>query len=389
MLAQMEAAGLVPPAEAAVLGARGVRGASDVALADVRCEARAPCGAPGGGAGGRHAGAPLDPAEAGALDAILRALEATGDVPAPPRPASELLGGRRARTGCATLDTLLAGGLRRGVLTELCGGSATGKTQLAMLAAAAAAARGASVVYMDSANSFSARRVAELLAGLRNGGRAPQPPQTAQAADAERRAESSALNSIALFRVHSAHEAIALLDEVLVATANGGAEGARAEAGAEGSRADQASGPSPEADALSSFFSRLELVVVDSAGALLAPVLGAGSGQGHAVMAQVEAAMKRLASSRGGTAVSVLCTNHVVGGGGGADGGDGASGQAQYPALGMSWRRAPAVRVRLERDERQEATRCALEPSALQSDAANSGGVPASITLRIGRFAIA
>lgn len=388
MLARMEAAGLVAPGEAAVLEARGVRGAADVALANVRCEARSSTGA-GGGAGSRHAGASLDAAEAGALEAILRALEATGDAPPPPRPASELLGDGRAKTGCTALDALLGGGLRRGALTELCGGSATGKTQLAMLAAAAAAARGASVVYVDSANSFSARRMAQLLAGVRNGGRAPQPPQTAPAADAERRAESSALSSVALFRVHSAHEAIALLDEVLVATSNASAEGTLADDGAQGSQEDPNSGPPPEADALSSFFSRLELVVVDSAGALLAPVLGAGSGQGHAVMAQMEAAMKRLASCRGSTKVSVLCTNHVVGGGGGAGGGDSAPGQTQNPALGMSWRRAPAVRVRLERDEVQEATLCALEPRALPGDAASDGGAPTRVALRIGRFAIA
>jgi hypothetical protein len=98
-------------------------------------------------------------------------------------------------------------------------------------------------------------------------------------------------------------------------------------------------------------------------------------------MAQLEAAMKRLAGSRGGNKVCVLCTNHVVGG---ADKG-GHAVAAPQPALGLSWRRAPAVRVLLERDERREgATRCSLEEPLVDTDRA-----PAQVTLRVGRENIA
>lgn len=66
-------------------------------------------------------------------------------------------------TGCKTLDTLLRGGVREGHLTELCGDSGSGKTQLCMTAAAVTAARAEGVVYIDTGTAVSAARLQKIL----------------------------------------------------------------------------------------------------------------------------------------------------------------------------------------------------------------------------------
>ncbi|WP_277555206.1 DNA repair and recombination protein RadB [Halobaculum limi] len=53
-------------------------------------------------------------------------------------------------TGSAALDDLLGGGIERGVVTQLYGPPASGKTNLALTAAAEVAADGGSVLYIDT-----------------------------------------------------------------------------------------------------------------------------------------------------------------------------------------------------------------------------------------------
>lgn len=63
-------------------------------------------------------------------------------------------------TGCETVDSLLGGGLERGVVTQLYGPPASGKTNLALSASVEAAASGGKALYIDteglSADRFEA-----------------------------------------------------------------------------------------------------------------------------------------------------------------------------------------------------------------------------------------
>ncbi len=54
------------------------------------------------------------------------------------------------RTGCAPVDELLGGGFERGVVTQLYGPPAAGKTNLALAAAVEVAAAGDRVLYIDT-----------------------------------------------------------------------------------------------------------------------------------------------------------------------------------------------------------------------------------------------
>jgi RecA/RadA recombinase len=66
-------------------------------------------------------------------------------------------------TGCKQLDILLGGGIYSGELTEIVGQAATGKTQLCMSTALNACLHSSyNVAYIDTANSFSGKRVAEM-----------------------------------------------------------------------------------------------------------------------------------------------------------------------------------------------------------------------------------
>ncbi|HEY2434015.1 MAG TPA: hypothetical protein VGI12_15175 [Vicinamibacterales bacterium] len=79
------------------------------------------------------------------LDVTLAALGPAGE---PLDPA------RTAPTGCAALDRLLGGGLRRGHLSEITGAPSTGVTQLAIQMLAAATARGEAVALVDTCDTF-------------------------------------------------------------------------------------------------------------------------------------------------------------------------------------------------------------------------------------------
>ena len=61
---------------------------------------------------------------------------------------------RLAPTGWAALDAGLAGGLRRGHLSEIIGPRSSGRTALACAAAAAATARGEAVAFVDTFDRF-------------------------------------------------------------------------------------------------------------------------------------------------------------------------------------------------------------------------------------------
>jgi Rad51 len=102
------------------------------------------------------------------------------------------------------------------------------------------------------------------------------------------------------------------------------------------------------------------LVILDSIGAVIAPVLGAGGSgthlQGHVLLATMGILLKQVAQQLN---AAVLVTNHMVGGGGGdrRDRGDRGAHQGdtsnfsdnenKRPALGESWNHQCHCRVQL------------------------------------------
>ena len=129
---------------------------------------------------------------------------ARGCMPAAGRSALDLLKAERAErrivTGSQRLDGLLGGGMRPGVLTEVCGAPGCGKTQLAMQLAccvqigAGLGGLGGEAVYVDTEGSFVPARCAEIAEAL-----GPRLGATAQ----------QMLERIHVFRAHSYVELIA------------------------------------------------------------------------------------------------------------------------------------------------------------------------------------
>ncbi|KAH9287527.1 hypothetical protein KI387_031644, partial [Taxus chinensis] len=67
-------------------------------------------------------------------------------------------------SGCKGVDSLLGGGLHEGTLTELVGPSASGKTQTCLRATSHVAYHSqAAVMFLDTCNSFSSKRIVEYL----------------------------------------------------------------------------------------------------------------------------------------------------------------------------------------------------------------------------------
>jgi DNA repair protein RadB len=79
------------------------------------------------------------------------------------RLASKLRPRGRVPTGCDGLDAALGGGFGRGMLTELFGGPASGRTQAALSACASAVSTGAAAVYVDADGTFLPERARELV----------------------------------------------------------------------------------------------------------------------------------------------------------------------------------------------------------------------------------
>ena len=65
-------------------------------------------------------------------------------------------------TGCASLDGILGGGLRRGELCLVYGQSGTGKTSLAIQCAVRRARKGLKTIFIDSDNTFPLTRLEQI-----------------------------------------------------------------------------------------------------------------------------------------------------------------------------------------------------------------------------------
>ncbi|XP_024008622.1 DNA repair protein RAD51 homolog 4 [Eutrema salsugineum] len=201
-------------------------------------------------------------------------------------------------TGDNGMDSLLQGGFREGQLTELVGPSSSGKTQICMQAAASVAEKQTGrVFYVDTGNSFSARRIAQFICAT----------------------SDAALGKKVLSRIscHTVYDIFTMFDTLQ---------------GLEVTLRSQVQMNVNEY--------RLRLLVVDSISSLITPILGGSGSQGRALMVAVGYMLKKLAHEHN---IAILVTNHTVGAG---------EGGKTKPALGETWKSIPHVRLMLSRDHR-------------------------------------
>ncbi|KAL5201289.1 hypothetical protein ABZP36_035643 [Zizania latifolia] len=216
------------------------------------------------------------------------------------------------------IDALLGGGLRQGQLMEITGQSSSGKTQVCLCSAAHVAARHLGVVvYLDTSNSFSPRRIARMVdvfpISLVN-----EPKHVRL-----HRVMSSIICE-SVFDIFNLFEVLHQLELSLKKKVNNGS-------------------------------SKICLLIIDSISSLLAPIISGKYPQGRSMMLSVAMILKKLADEHN---LSVLVTNHMVAGNG-----------APKPALGESWKTVPHVRLVVSRDRGSNiCTATVLKHTLLASD---------------------
>ncbi|KAF5954159.1 hypothetical protein HYC85_007015 [Camellia sinensis] len=187
-------------------------------------------------------------------------------------------------TGCERIDMLLHGGLREGHLTELVGPSSSYKTQVCLQATSNVAKMG-EVVFLDTGNSFSPKRIAQFLISD----------------PADKEGNHTILQKVLKNIVcYSVYDIFTLLDVSYQLKSN---------------LTSQTGG-------------QVRLLIVDSISSLITPVLGGSGSHGRALMISAGSFLKKLAHEHN---LAVLVTNHMVSGEGGI----------HKPALGESWKTIP------------------------------------------------
>ncbi|XP_062193684.1 DNA repair protein RAD51 homolog 4 isoform X3 [Phragmites australis] len=204
-------------------------------------------------------------------------------------------------TGLEGIDTLLGGGLRQGQVTEITGPSSSGKTQVCLHSASYVAARHmGAVMYLDTSNSFSPSRIANITDELPIS--LVQEPRHVRL----KRAMSSIICE-SVFDIFALFEVLHRLELSLLN------------------------------DKVNNVGSKVCLLIIDSISSLLAPIIGGKYLQGRSMMISMAMILKKLADEHN---LSVLVTNHMVSAGNGA----------LKPALGESWKAVPHVRLVIFRD---------------------------------------
>ncbi|CAM9630520.1 unnamed protein product [Ectocarpus fasciculatus] len=205
-------------------------------------------------------------------------------------------------TGSDSLDSLLCKGLMLHHVVEVVGRSSSGKTQLCLTAAVAAASHGIGVLYIDTANGCSVRRM----------------QQIARSRYADANGEMTARQMDALLdrlRVVRAFD-VSRVMSALVAYIDGVMEGGR-----------------------DGVYSDCRLVILDSVTAVISPLLGGVKNPaGHGLMASLGHLLNRAASQ---CSACVLVANSTVA--------PRWINEEEGPraALGLTWEGVPSIRVLL------------------------------------------
>ncbi|XP_057955711.1 DNA repair protein RAD51 homolog 4 isoform X5 [Malania oleifera] len=203
-------------------------------------------------------------------------------------------------TGCEGIDLLLHGGFHKGHVTELVGPSSSGKTQVCLQAASTVAKDYVGgVAFLDTGNSFSAKRVACLI-----GQTLDLDPDLKEAKHKIVQKVMSGILCYSVFDIFAMLDVLHQLESNLKCRAGD---------------------------------NELHLLIIDSISSLITTVLGGSGPHGHALMVSAGYLLKKLAHEHN---ISVVVTNHMVGGEGGV----------LKPALGESWKCIPHVRLLLSPD---------------------------------------
>ncbi|KFK32439.1 hypothetical protein AALP_AA6G241700 [Arabis alpina] len=227
-------------------------------------------------------------------------------------------------TGDKGADSLLQNGLREGQLTELVGPSSSGKTQFCMQAAASVAEKHVGgVLYIDTGNSFSARRIAQYICS------------SSDAALVQK--VMSRISCHTVFDIYTMFDTLQCLEVTLKSQGQ-----------------------------MNVNEYRLRLLVVDSISSLITPILGGSGSQGRALMVAIGYLLKKLAHEHN---IAILVTNHTV-----AAGEDGKT----KPALGETWKSIPHVRLMLSREHNNN--NCTI--SILKHTSMPSGQTVKTMTLK-------
>ncbi|KAF3329973.1 DNA repair protein RAD51 4 isoform X1 [Carex littledalei] len=200
-------------------------------------------------------------------------------------------------TGLQGIDALLGGGLREGQMTEIVGPSSSGKTQVCLSSATYVVDKKfGAVLYLDTSNSFSPNRISRFVNQTH-----PSLPKE----EKERRLQMIMSNIYcqSVFDIFSLLDLLHHVESTLKHTVKLGG-------------------------------SKLCLLIIDSVSSLIAPIIGGKNSQGWCMMASVGVLLKKIAYEHN---ISVLVTNHMVGGENGT----------LKPALGESWKCIPHVRLLL------------------------------------------
>ncbi|KAF8395059.1 hypothetical protein HHK36_018998 [Tetracentron sinense] len=201
-------------------------------------------------------------------------------------------------TGCEGIDLLLQGGLREGQLTELVGSSSSGKTQVCLQVASNVALEHG-VMFLDTCNSFSPKRIACFINQLLN----PSFKEDKQ------KILERIMSSILCHSVFDIFQLLDILHQLQFKLR---------------SQVNTGDG-------------EVRLLIIDSISSLITPFLGGSGAHGHSLMISTGYLLKKLAHEHN---LAILVTNHTVGGVGGVP----------KPALGESWKSVPHVRLLLSRD---------------------------------------
>ncbi|KAL0994597.1 hypothetical protein UPYG_G00124630 [Umbra pygmaea] len=194
-------------------------------------------------------------------------------------------------TGSSRLDKLLDSGLYTGELTELAGGPGSGKTQVCFAVTVHISYQlKQSVIYIDTTGGMSASRLLQML----------------QVKMCKMEEQMEALQRIQVCRVFDIFSLLSCLHDLRCAGLQ------------------QMGGGSVKA------------VIVDSASAVISPILGGKQNEGMSLMMQLAGVLKTIAKDFN---VAVLVTNSVTRDGNGH----------LKAGLGLSWSHVPRTRVILER----------------------------------------
>ncbi|KAK5580740.1 hypothetical protein RB653_000764 [Dictyostelium firmibasis] len=218
-------------------------------------------------------------------------------------------------SGIKLLDQLLGGnGFTSGEIYELVGNTSCGKTQISMCCSLNLSQQyDSNIIYIDSSNSFSPSRLTEIFKSnylLKQ--QQKQQQQHKQNNDKIEIEQDKILKILDRIKVFNCFDSITLLD--LLGTIN--------------NTLCVVSDERPTFE--NQFYKGLKMVVIDSIGTLLAPIIGGKQTQGHYTMMMISRLIKDIADTY---QITFLITNNTVS--------SGSNGFDNKAALGEAWSMVP------------------------------------------------